>query len=230
MSLVSAEILAEIRVVCGDLADQFNSTADLKLPYELENTLLFLTSQNIFYWNVRESGALPHSSGVITVPSNMGKVLQIIDSNNNESYYIATYEEFYMKKRNPVREITYSSSTPVPYLITTSTTTGEEQIELGTFENTDADREFYITYSEYTNLITPWIPERLRPFIVSFTAANFLTKIDSPDANLIQAHVGIARSSLIQEKDFSRNRAVNRFQSNMAISGNRKITLGDINL
>ncbi len=224
MAFTLADITNEIRVVIGDPADQFNSTTgQLKIENEIKNTVLFLTSRYTFLWNTRET-SLAHTSGVLTAPSNMAKILFLSDSGKNEKYYSAPAEEYYMIKRNADRAIEWSESQPVPYFLTVSPTTGAETISLGTLSDTPASLSFYIVYTEYTDDVTTvWIPARLRPFIISETASNLLVKLDSPDMNLVVAHQQIATACLNREIGFNNTRQMSAFNMNLNYSPNSSV-------
>lgn len=224
MAFTLADITNEIRVVIGDPADQFNSTTgQLKIENEIKNTVLYLTSRHTFLWNTRET-TLTHTSGVLTAPTNMGKILLLTDSGKNEKYYSAPAEEFYMLKRNADRAITWSESQPIPYFLTVSSTTGAETLSLGTLSDTPTSLSFYIVYTEYTDDVTTvWIPARLRPFIISETASNLLVKLDSPDMNLVLAHQQIATSCLNREIGFNNTRQISAFNMNLNYSPNSAV-------
>lgn len=227
MVLSSTDIINEVKVIVGDLAGQFNGTsAELKLSYELENTLLNLTADNIFYWNTREASSLSHSSGVITAPSGLAKILNLTDSGNNESYEFVTIEEFNLVRNNTDRAITYDRYQVIPYIVTVNTTTGAEQITVGTLATTPTTITYNMVYTQQTTSVDAWIPERMRPFLVSFTAANFLVKLDSPDISLVQLHTQIAGMCLQRENNIGINKGVSRFNTNLAANAMNAINTG----
>ena len=227
MALSETDIINEIKIIVGDLAGQFSSaSADLKLSYELDNTMNKLTSKFIFYWNTREVSGLSHTNGVITAPTGMAKIIQLTDSGYNEGYEFVTVEEFNLVRNNADRAITWDRNIHIPYIVSVSTSTGAETIHVGTLSNTPSDLTFNMVYSEQTSDVAVWVPERMRPFIVSFTAANFLVKLDSPDVSLVQMHMDIARGCLQSENDIGKNKGVSRFNTNLTANAMNAINTG----
>lgn len=234
MALITDEVLKEISIIIGDIADQWTEDGcRLKSAYELKNTLLWLTSENIFGWNIREE-ALTSASGVITPTYSFAKILQICDSNKNINYQGATFEEFYLRKRNTNFLYKYDSSATIPFLVSVDRTTGAESIVLPEMDPTDwySSLTFYVTYTEPTTFdgtptgtIDVWIPERLRPYVVSRTAAILLAKLENPDKELISTHIQLAEANLQQELVYTTSRHINRFNANIMLSNNTAVNL-----
>ena len=229
MTLSTTEVVAEISLIIGDLAEQFQGVdAMLKIETEIANTMLFLTTANVFSWNVRRVSGVTHTNGVIPAPLGFGRLVFMSDNAKNESYYSASYEEFSMMENNSDRAITWSQDQPIPFIISVDTTSGSEQIEVATGVATPSTRTFNMVYTQSTTVVSEvWIPERIRPFIVSFTVANLAAKIDSPDSSaLLQAHDKIAQYSLRAELDFATNRGMSRVNTNLRVSPNHSVNVG----
>jgi hypothetical protein len=106
--------------------------------------------------------------------------------------------------------------------------TGADQIELATGVSTPTALTFSMVYTQSTTTpATIWVPDRIRPFIISFTVSNLAAKVDNPDSNnLISYHDKIAKIHLTFERDFSNNRGVNKFNTNMRTSINTRLDTG----
>jgi len=229
MVLATTEIVSEISLIIGDLAEQFQGEgAMLKIETEIANTMLFLTTANMFSWNVRRVSGVTHTNGVIPAPTGLGRLVFMSDNAKNESYYLASYEEFSMLENNSDREITWEEKQPIPFIISVNTTSGSEQIEIATGVGTPSSRTFNMVYTQSTTVVSEvWIPERIRPFIISFTVANLAAKIDSPDSSaLLSTHDKIAQLSLRAELNFATNRGMSRVNTNLRVSPNHSVNVG----
>ncbi len=226
MSLDKTRIIEEVSVIIGDLAGQWSeTTALLRVEDELKSTLEWLTAHNIFRWNLRDT-TLAHTNGVMAAPANMGKILQIIDTDGNENYYLASHEEYFNWKYDTAdRVVTYDKSANIPYYILVDEL-GVETIVACTFANTTASRQFNIQYTVIATDLEAWIPERLRPFLISYTASQMLIKLENPDTELIGLHNNIARDNFQREKDFSANRGIIGWKTNLGVSPNMVVDIG----
>ncbi len=227
MAFTEVSLTQEVRTIVGDLGDQFgvNSTM-MKISDELKNTMYFLTSTENFFWNTQEA-SLNLSTGTTACPTGLVNVQYMVDNKGNGNYELATAEEYLLIKYNTEYAVTYDENSRVPYYISVGVTTGVETIQLCTFATTPSDLMVYMVYNEAVSSVTdPRIPERLRPFIVSFTAANLLAKLDNPDKELVQLHSAIAKATLDQEYAIHRRRKANKTHRNLYASPNMGLEVG----
>lgn len=229
MTISLTSCVSEVSLIIGDLAQQFQGAgALLSIETEIQNAMLFLTSNNEFSWNTRRVTGVTHSNGTITLPTGTARILYLLDSLANESYYNCPQHEYLIITNNPLRTLVYSQTTPIPYCFSVNETTGAEQIELATSTGTGSSLTFSMVITQSTTTPeTVWVPDRIRPFVVSFTVANLATKIDNPDSNnLVTYHDKLAKMYLDNERGFALNRAINKTNMNLRTPYNFNVNSG----
>lgn len=212
--------LADLKLRLADIIGDQQGQYDTIIALEIDNTIRRMTKRHRFYWNTVFAEDLPHTNGVITLPSvPIAQIHSVFDNSadttNNSSlnYFEYPQELFYIAKKYPnTPELSGVNEYEHPFIIDRDSS-GNETLVLHNGSTISSSLTFNIVYSEEFLTLTDRVPDRLYTYILAETAFILLADLETEDVGLMRHYQNIARSELMEEMNLGKNKAYNKYNN-----------------
>lgn len=203
MAIDNSALISRIQNIIGDQSNQFSAIIEL----EIGQSLLRLTSEEIFYWNTFKSTGLTATDNKITLPANTSRVLYVFDSTNNYNYFGAPAEKFHLH----VNEINANSiiTKAIPFVIERDSS-GNEYIHLA---QSSADLTYTVVYTSQIDTLSAQVPDTVYAWLLGDVSYIILGDTEDSDINLINRYRLMADRCRQEEINRSSRKGFSRFNS-----------------
>lgn len=205
----------DISRIIGDSQNQYNVERDT----EIQNALIYLTTRYCFYWNVTRTSGLSHTNGLISLPDNCARVMQLYDSTGVTRYTSTERAKFWVRYDGFRESDSYNRGAEIPFIRVLDKATGNESLQIVTGSSTPSDITFSMVHSEFYSTFPTWITQRLYSYFLGKVSFDLLNRTDNPDSQLLKVYEGMWKSSLQSEIDFGSNAEFNMYNYHSVSSG-----------
>jgi hypothetical protein len=205
----------DITRIIGDSQNQYSVERDT----EIQNALIFLTTRYCFYWNVTRTANLSHTNGLIALPANCARVMQLYDSTGNTRYMSGERSKFWVRYDGWRESDSSNRGSEVPFIRTLDKVTANESLQIVTGTATPTTTTFSMVHSEFYSDFPTWMTQRLYAYFLGKVSFELLNRTDNPDSQLLKVYDGMWREALKNEIDFGANAEFNMYNYHSVSGG-----------